>query len=408
MESLPSTILTGQSGGSTLNGSQTIEDFIEENARPLLYPAIRPIKPLSESSYEYHRAGTGEVSGLGCGVVKFFTACTAKTLEHRIFSKKAVHARCTSLLCPICYEGASRRSSKRIEARLNGLHAKYLQKGIRLGKPKHIEFSPSLEHWNMEYFLADGGKRAFSEVVALLDEFAQDGVYGGDLTLHLERRKHKDGSECHLKKCDRRHVWVWGPHFHYFGFGFLANSDYFHSRSGWIYKRIQDSGPRDIQATAFYILTHSALFVNQKTGRSAKNHRYVGLFQDKLAKRIDLGTRQEPCICPECKVPLHRFAKTLGSPDEIAWDNDQGEAFHTVQVVDWVLREKQPKVKPLKVEAKNPPPPVSKILPREEVHESCEAYDYDLKQWLGFNVDSDQHKEYLRRKKEIENQKVKE
>lgn len=356
MQFLPSTILTDQSEGLTLNDSQIIEDFIEENARPSLYPAYGPINPLIQSSYIYVRAGSGEVSGPKCGKPKFSTACVAKDLEHRHKTRRLISEHCCSLTCPTCSESTARRSSERIRLRLEGLHAQYLKDGLRLGVPKHIEFSPPPDDplFSMESLLKNGGKTAFDQINSYLKQFVQGGVYAGVLILHLERKRHHDGSECSRDGCRHRHKWIWGPHFHFIGYGFFFKSDYFHDQTGWVYKRIPDKfGQRDIKATAFYVLTHSAVFISKKSNRSAKNYRYVGLFQDKLAKMVKTGNALEPCRCPDpddnCKAIVHKFALPLGFNDktghfdlldEPKWDLDQGEAYRSVPVFQWIIKGK--------------------------------------------------------------------
>lgn len=319
-----------------------------ESGPSVLYPANGPIEPVSRPPYYYVRAGDGKVSGPKCGRPKFTLACPSEDLEHRLFSQRLISEHCSSFSCPVCVDSASSRASQRIRLRLEGLHAKYLEQGVRLGVPKHIEFSPPQDLFTLEDLLQDGGKSAWSAVDKVLRESAQGGVYAGVVIVHLERKRHKDGTECGRHGCTRRHVWIWGPHFHFIGYGFFQRSDdFYQATDGWVYKRIAEkAGDRDIASTAFYVLTHSASFVKVETGRSAKNYRYVGLFAPSKVQVRKLGTGKEPCKC-SCQLNLHKYALPLGFNEEtghlerlpeIDTDTDLGEYFRTVPIYEFVIK----------------------------------------------------------------------
>lgn len=200
----------------------------------------------------------------------------------------------------------------------------------------------------MEELLKDGGKSAWSSIDNILKESAQGGVYAGVVIMHLERKRHKDGTECGRHGCTRRHVWIWGPHFHFIGYGFFQRSDdFYQSTDGWVYKRIAEkSGTRDIASTAFYVLTHSASFIKASTGRSAKNYRYVGLFAPSKVKVRRIGTANELCRC-SCQAPLHKFALPIGFNEETGHfdrlpetdlDMDLGEAYRNVPLYQFEIK----------------------------------------------------------------------
>ncbi|MCX6653037.1 MAG: hypothetical protein NT137_06770 [Methanomassiliicoccales archaeon] len=152
----------------------------------------------------------------------------------------------------------------------------YGRNGVRLGKPKHIVFSPPQEDWPVEKLAMDGGRGLREELYRLLRGYAKDRVYGGAAILHDERRKHLDDTNCDTRWCRRRHKWVWGPHIHFIGYGFFENSALVYAETGWVYKRIEDDGERDIFGTAKYQLTHAALFVGADGEQVGTAYQFVG------------------------------------------------------------------------------------------------------------------------------------
>jgi len=309
----------------------------------------------------YCRSGQGSQTNPDCGQPKFTIACTAKTDKHRDATKRLVRKSCKSLTCPACYRSGASRAAKSIERRLEGLHGEYLKASRNLGKPKHIVFSPPQNLFTIQNFTTDGGKSAANQLIQLLDDYMRNGAYGGTVITHLERRKHHDGSECDHENCHKRHVWAWGPHFHYIGYGYMANSDYFHSATRWIYKRIEDNGQqRDIRSTAFYLLTHSANYIDQATGqRKGQGYRMVGWMHNCKGGKQQVGHDLTSCPCPLCQANLHKFGQVLNQQilptEKPAWDNDQGEYVRSVPVYRWHLNWKT--YQQLKLEDSSVDPP---------------------------------------------------
>jgi hypothetical protein len=218
----------------------------------------------------------------------------------------------------------------------------------------------------MEDFTRDGGRSAANQLIQLLDDFMRDGAYGGVIVTHIERRKHYDGTECDHENCHKRHRWKWGPHFHYIGYGFMADSDYFHARTHWIYKRIEDNGqPRDIRSTAFYLLTHSANYIDQATNeRKGQGYRMVGWMHNCKGGKRTVGHDKQTCPCPLCQSPLSQFAQALDDrampSDKTDWDVDLGLYSRSVPVYQWHLNWKVYEQLKLEESAEDPPEPIRK------------------------------------------------
>lgn len=296
-----------------------------------LYPAYSPSSTIFSSGLRYIRTAQGtpkDLWGMKCGDVRFVVACPDRHEKH------LVHHVCHRLQCPTCYENAASRSAHRIEERLKGLHAAYKRNGIRLGKPKHIVFSPPQVDWPRERLEADGGRALRRQLCRLLWRYAKDRVYGGDIIVHGERRKHLDGSDCDARRCRQRHQWVWGPHIHFIGYGFFENSALFHAESGWVYKRVEDDGERDIFSTAKYQLTHAALFLGADGEQVGTAYHHIGQMANCKGGRTVLDKQQETVPCDTCKKELHEYAADGNEPDLA---NDRGEHLVWRVEVEWYI-----------------------------------------------------------------------
>jgi hypothetical protein len=187
----------------------------------------------------------------------------------------------------------------------------------------------------------DAGRALRRKACQLLKRFAKDGAEGGTIIIHGERKKHLDGTECERDKCHKKHVWVWGPHIHYIGYGFLENSDYFHAQTGWIYKRVDDTKDRerDFQSTAFYLLTHSANFVDEFGQRHGIGYHHVGWMANcKGGKRI-IENRLETAKC-SCGLDLHTYGLVWDglTPTETPdFEHDRGPQVIRIKVIDWYV-----------------------------------------------------------------------
>lgn len=331
----------------------------------------------------YVRSGQGKITKPDCGLPKFSIACTAKTEKHRNATRRLVRKSCKSLTCPACYRSGASRAAKSIEQRLIGLHGEYAKASYHLGKPKHIVISPKPELFTLQNFTKDGGKSAANQVIQLLDDYMRNGAYGGALITHLERRKHQDGSECDHDNCHKRHTWMWGPHFHFIGYGYMANSDYFHaSTKVWTYKRIDDNGqPRDIRSTAFYLLTHSANYVDQATNeRKGQGYRMIGWMHNCKGGKQKVGHDLTTCPCPYCQASMHKFGQVLNQQvlpsEKTDWETDQGEYVRSIPVYRWNLNPKAiGSIKKLEEFVDPPEPTRKKHRKKGSLHEEPPSHD---------------------------------
>lgn len=297
-----------------------------------MYPALGPSistpasgTPSKHFLYKLFRSGTGPRTRDTCGAIRTWYACSSP--EHH--APFVHHESCGKLSCPICYRSASSRSAHRAEDRVLGMLDAYRDAGVILGRIRHVEFSVDPTLWTPDLVTSDGATslwRAFQSAYASCASRA-----GGCVVLHLWRRKHLDGSTCDHKACSLQHTWVWGPHFHFVGWGFFENSARFHKRTGWAYKTIDDGGyVRSVYKTVSYELTHSALVLNVQRDRLHQSVRYIGMCSNCRGGPIKKTKVFEPVKCtePGCNCTVHRYGVTEGAgPD---YDKDRGPLLRLV------------------------------------------------------------------------------
>jgi hypothetical protein len=215
----------------------------------------------------YVRSGQG-VQKMECGTKKSAHACPDK---HEI---KFFMNYCGRQQCPVCFEKQIERIARDVEQRMINLSVLYRQRGIKLGKLKHIVFSPPKDLFSRKDIEYDAAKSLWLVFNKMLKKLAKDGFYGGVAFLHCERgHKGKD--------------WEWSPHVHFLGYGFLDDSEVFFKKTGWVYVILKNRGERNVYTTVSYELNHSALFVDQNGKQRNRTIKWLGIFSTaKAGKRV--------------------------------------------------------------------------------------------------------------------------
>jgi len=311
---------------------------------PVVSPLVKELNDKSSTSqtdlhrFRYVRTGQGEECKEGLKVAflighKPSGVCGAlPTLAH--------HG-CMKDTCPACYKPAIDKKARKVEKHLAGRVGLLGELGIQAGKPKHIVFSPAQDRrgtvylgkgrkkraWTRAELEADGGRHMLRQLEKNLAESFQGGFYLGTLIPHMERKKHKDGTECEKDGCLREHTWVWGPHVHAVVYGFILESEAFHAKTGWMYKRIRDKGERDIYETVRYQLSHSAHFSRTDSkgrGRFTQAYLLVGQASRTRGGQLKIGSFLEGQTCEKCQAPLHKFAPSESDPCKADFEIDLG------------------------------------------------------------------------------------
>lgn len=268
----------------------------------------------------YVRAGTGQKGMPKCGEIISIGACEDPDCHRSL--PKARTVKCHRYDCPICYHDANERMARSQADRLETFAFNFLEEyGESPGKPKHIVFSPSQKKWTRERVLSDSAKALDKELKRLCDFAFKDGFYALTAILHLEREKHKDGTDCPGKACTvptSEHIWIWGVHYHCIGYGYLKNTKLVQAKfPGWnimvIPEGKDDHGNtryRDVYGTILYQGSHASIIYDAKTGKqSRKVVKHLGLINPRTyCRRLD-HVEYERINCA-CGRPMKVFMPT--------------------------------------------------------------------------------------------------
>jgi hypothetical protein len=243
-------------------------------------------------------------------------------------------------------------------------HLYRVERHIQTGPLKHFEISVGKESLCEEdFFRLD--KKGRADYCRIFRKAAKDylernmrGFWGGVIFFHPWRRRHMDGSECKRKDCHHKHQWVWGPHFHFVGYGrmreysaayclewervcrkalkkykdaFNVNCipglvyeedladnapSIYHENIGFVfsYKQLKAwKGSRKLKETCAYELTHVGLFMEEKplifdyldTGEvrevsGANVYHFVGAFANCKGGKTLVSQGMEAIPCSDC------------------------------------------------------------------------------------------------------------
>lgn len=276
--------------------------------------------------FTLYRTGSGEISHDWCGMIRNFVACSSPS-HH---GSKPIHMSCKRLSCPLCYEDACTRAAHRAEDRVVGMKKAWMREGVNVGRIRHVEWSPSPRDWPRDRVESDGGKAFIKEWARVFKSHSKH--FGGVRIIHWERKKHTDGSACEDKFCKRKHVWVWGPHVHYVGWGWFNNSALVHHKTGWVYKTIDDGAKvRNVFDTVRYQLTHAGLVKRELRVKESLEPvhdldqvgnalSYVGMCSTNKGGKSTLRSTLEPCYCEVCQSELHRYGALNDKSADFSYD----------------------------------------------------------------------------------------
>ena len=235
-----------------------------------------------------------------CGKIRSVVVCSVNR-EHKPENR---HICCKEPTCPVCYPKFSHRLAHGIIERVTGYQTVYpgdpMYHLVMWGK-KDALFTSMKEAFNAfsKMFLKIGGKAAAviyhpyrikKELLPRLREyrdknpelqkvgfwtFAHDDVLGiGSLSEYV----------------------IPGPHFHAIATGYLQNSRLFHRKTGWGYKKKNESELTDsyLISLAHYLATHTAW----EWGKHSV--RYIGDMSYSKLGRTKEGVRRELVKCRVC------------------------------------------------------------------------------------------------------------
>ena len=301
-----------------------------------------------------------------CGEVRFAVACSDEACRHKHGYSLRLKS-CYRLSCPTCRDIAIARATKRAVERIEGLMEAYEREGQKLGPISHCQLStaPDSPLFSPEALSSkEGLNRAHQEARKLLQKYCRG--YGGILILHPWRQIHLDGSQCGRHDCQKKHTWVWSPHFHYIGVGWWIKSDEFYRLTGWTYtkfgygarkRRDVKESQRSLFNTLQYQLSHCGILVEGKEiydpdaklevpgtielAQVGQVVRYVGLFSNSKGGYRVVSKSFEVQACPHCQADLHTFDLVLSDKGEWVLHADRGQFREWVEVKRWYINRRQ-------------------------------------------------------------------
>lgn len=205
--------------------------------------------------------------------------------------------------CPVCVDSWVSRATKSLVHRLKH----YAHKVNK--RPIHVIISPPFSQLHRFKSVAHLRRKA----IALSKIY---GLQGGSLVYHSKSRKCHVCNTSLLPRKRRCHNcgsfswrWVFNPHFHFFGFGWLPNGDQIKAlfkKYGWIVKNLKIR--KTVGGTAWYELSHCADMGDRK-------HQvlWIGDMNHKNFKCPPLPTEEHKC--PICGQTMRKCSPVVGIED---------------------------------------------------------------------------------------------
>ena len=290
-----------------------------------------------------------------CGKVKKVGACEEREVESYVEH----HLYCDDRLCPKCHYSWSYRQASRMKERLrayekifdeipelrqrnlSGEDMDSFPYRMNIGKIHHWTFSPDQEWSKKRIQTVRGVKNLRTELYKVLKI---SGMIGASVVFHpwrtTDRAKDEwDEVKFSKEKFTNKGIWEWlkktgliyqpgyvylSPHFHVVGFGFLKKSNEVYdltkgrNREGWVYVKIRSIGDdKDLMGCLKYILNHSSVVGNPKTGFKSNGAKYVKFPMETVTYWGDLSYRKlrnekvskemEIIECPKCENIVYEW-----------------------------------------------------------------------------------------------------
>ena len=289
--------------------------------------------------------GTGSVTSVSCGQVKFYRKCQCGHSEPVLFN-------CSSYSCPFCYSYAVSRASKQISARLSSIWSRPLKQAqlntdFSLKNDNflknhakypyyHWVYSPALGFLSPDSTLADAYShffRVFRQSIQISAKKSYSKVGYGliGVVVYHPRRLTDAGKAAvaaaraaaepaddlggawdilhRLDLIDDTHT-QFSPHFHFIANGLVSMSEQVHIRmAGSVLKRGRALRDADqIQVLVRYLLTHAGYEPRKKL------YRYI-LPRGYTYTMFVVQSTEHQCVCPDCGRLLHDWR--YGDPDDL-------------------------------------------------------------------------------------------
>jgi len=302
----------------TETGMTQIDPLYPANVSPIGYEGLS-LSTLAKTEELNLRLMRFQKKYDNCGTTKTGKVKGTACRDHIEDTARIFTCNCHRPGCEHCGDDWAWRGAERTTERIMGSRAAYAQEGLDFLPYDHVTFSPpeSQYQYYKDMIKSTGVFPKLRVEMRKIPRLA--GVTGAAEWFHPFRFKHADGSDCEIEKkdCPEKHHSQWSPHWHLISTGYLMNSDKFHKKTGWVYKKIQKNlSPRKIKLVAHYLSTHCGLMV----GKESKKIRhdtvtYSGMISPsklRVKHRKELVTEK----CDICERPKEYFLAELPPLDE--------------------------------------------------------------------------------------------
>jgi len=312
----PIIIPSGNGGQLTQPQDQALNSYPDTKYAPY---GLSNSQPITIGEFVLTLPGKGN-NKTHCGDVRYAVACSDEGCSHHEhFKLKYDH--CDRLTCPTCHPWAERRLARKAQERIDGMRTEYEARGQHFGHLDHVVFSPPQDMFSEEELATREGYQAAHEWA---NEFLNENVQNlaGCYMFHPWRAKHQDGTTCEDDHCQKRHIWLYGPHFHYVGYGWWKRSDIVYRETGAVYTKIRPGEKRDIFKTISYEANHCGVLMEAvevihdghtvkgttELRQRGKTLRWVGQFATCKGGYHKEGTIEEIVTCDHCQHEVHQYS----------------------------------------------------------------------------------------------------
>ena len=332
-------------------------DGIVEDA--LLSPGRTIIKPIECDDSIWHdvawsRGSASPATSDYCGTYVMGDTCPRPEHQAEAFRPHSMH--CHRLDCSVCGPANAARGALSATGRFWGLYQDARRHDPAVWGACHLQLSAPPEMWPL--FETHEGYLAVRKWA--VSHLKEAGAIGGCLVYH-RWRQNKVSKE-----------WRYGPHWHVVTYGFLEDSDEFHARTGWLYKKIERKrgskrwgkyvlmNERAVYAVIRYALGHCAIGRHGERGeRTLHSVTWFGTMANNKAiswedppeqrmvecgidgcteKRVTVETNRVPLRARDCVLP--GFERVLADEMTIT-----GIYSYSHKTKHYRLRDPPPRVK---------------------------------------------------------------
>ncbi|MFX0069530.1 MAG: hypothetical protein ACFFAO_00350 [Candidatus Hermodarchaeota archaeon] len=235
-----------------------------------------------------------------CNTIRDKVSCS----HHLEKGFKVILNHCSKLDCVACFTYGASERAREIDRVMRDYQRQAKSHGLKIGNIMHVILVPKKDltteiFRDYRQFLKFRRKEIYNKL-------KECGIFGGYVVTHAWSLRCKNCGEKEQNcKCEGTRLdWEINVHFHILGFGYLLNTSKFKKKyRDWV---VINAGRRKTAYnTAFYLLTHCAMWRNHK-GRLMSAYEPFGVLRGNKFKVTGKEVKVVKLTCPHCKAPLRR------------------------------------------------------------------------------------------------------